>query len=96
MMNGSYQSLRWSGTILVGPAGVPAVARDDWSLLTENGDVLARVFRSRTKSNKYYGAVCLGRDSVTANADLRSLPSRRMAMKACENRLAIMANVIGS
>jgi hypothetical protein len=95
-MNCSYHSLRWSGTILVGPAGVPAIARDDWSLLTENGEVLARVFRSKTKSSKYYGAVCLGQGSVTVDSNLRSLPSRRMAMKACEDRLAIMANLIGS
>lgn len=87
-------SVRWRGTVLAGTGGAPAILHDDWSLASEDGEVYARVFRSRTGSERYFGAVCIGRPSVAGDIHLNALPSRKMAMLACEKRLEIIARVL--
>jgi hypothetical protein len=93
-MSNNNQTVRWRATVIAGPTGHPTVVLDDWSLSTEDGEILARVFKSRTHSSRYLGAVCLGRASITGDIILSSLPSRAMAMKACEGRLATIAKML--
>lgn len=94
-MNGVNQSVRWRGTVLAGTAGPAIILQDDWSLSTEDGAVLARVFKSRTQAGCYFGTVCLGRSSVAGDIDRSSLPTREKAMEACEHRIATIAKIIG-
>jgi hypothetical protein len=94
-MNGVNETVRWRGTVLAGPAGPAAILQDDWSLSTEDGAVLARVFRSKNKTGRYFGTVCLGRASLAGDIRLNSLPTREMAMEACEDRIATIARILG-
>lgn len=88
------RSLRWRGTISARSPGLPMVYHDDWSLSTEDGETYARVFRSRTNSDLYFAAICLGRASVTSDITFGRLPSRALAMEACEQRLTLLAHIL--
>lgn len=95
MMNGVNQTVRWRGTVLAGTAGPAAILQDDWSLSTDDGAILARVFKSRTEAGRYFGTVCLGRSSIAGDMSSRScLPTREKAMEACENRIATIAKIL--
>lgn len=87
-------SVRWRGTVLAGAGGSPAILHDDWSLSSEDGEIYARVFKSRTDSERYFGAICIGRPSVSGDIHLNALPSRKMAMRACERRLEVIAQML--
>lgn len=93
-MNGVNQAVRWRGTVLAGTAGPAAIVQDDWCLATADGAVLARVFRSRTEKGRYFGTICLGRASVAGDIRLTPLPTREMAMAACENRITTIAKIL--
>lgn len=87
-------SVRWRATIIAGAAGRPTVLRDDWCLSTSDGEILARVFKSKAATDQYLGAVCVGRASVSAHIHASGLPTRRSAMQACENRLATIVKLL--
>jgi hypothetical protein len=93
-MDGVNETVRWRGTVLAGTAGSASILQDDWSLATDDGAVLARVFRSPTETSRYFGSVCLGRASVAGDIRLTPLPSREMAMEACEERIATIAKIL--
>lgn len=94
-MNVIDRTVRWRGTVLAGAAGTAMILQDDWSLSTEDGAVLARVFKSRSDAGRYFGTVCLGRASVAGDIRFASLPTREKAMQACENRIATIARILG-
>mgnify|MGYP006275275159 CR=1 FL=1 len=74
--------MRWRNTITASVSGAPSVIDDDWCLSSDDGQVFARVFKSKTTCGGYYAAVSLGTQAFPSGLSPRKIPSREIAMSS--------------
>ena len=78
---------RWRSAILTQKFGAPVTLIDDWVLSTREGEVLARVTKSKTNSARYIPYIYVAGEPTHACSILEGVISRDAAMDICEQRI---------
>ncbi|MFM9152884.1 MAG: hypothetical protein ACKOPC_04645 [Methylocystis sp.] len=95
-MTNFYQHLLWKTTVLPRLDGSLVIPDHDWSLRSDDGMIIARVFKSNTHSTSsaWYWTVILGNDEHPLEIGSGYETSRSKALEAAENRLEEVEKLI--
>jgi hypothetical protein len=91
-----HQHLLWKTTVLPRLDGSLVIPDHDWSLRSDDGMIIARVFKSSapSTSSEWYWTVILGNDEHPVEIGAGYETSRSKALEAAENRLAEVEKLI--
>lgn len=83
------QHLLWKTTVLPRLDGKLVIPDNDWSLRSEDGMIIARVYKSNAPSNplSWFWTVIMGNDEHPVEIGAGYEASRSKALEAAENRL---------
>ena len=90
--------LLWKTTVLPRLDGSLVIPDHDWSLRSDDGTVIARVFKSNTSPNAapWYWTIIMGNDDHPIEIGAGYEASRSKALEAAENRLEEIEKIIFS
>lgn len=80
-------SVRWRSSILTKKFGAPVTLVDDWVLSTHEGEILARVTKSKTNTARYIPYIYVAGEPTHACSIMEGVISRDAAMDICEQRI---------
>ena len=80
-------SVRWRSSILTKKFGAPVTLVDDWVLSTHEGEILARVTKSKTNTARYIPYIYVAGEPIHACSIMEGVISRDAAMDICEQRI---------
>jgi hypothetical protein len=80
-------SVRWRSSILTKKFGAPVTLVDDWVLSTHEGEILARVTKSKTNTARYISYIYVAGEPTHACSITEGVISRDAAMDICEQRI---------
>ena len=81
-------NVRWRSSILTQKFGAPVTLVDDWVLSTHEGEILARVTKSKTNGARYIPYIYVAGEPTHACSILEGVISRDAAMDICEQRIS--------
>ncbi len=80
-------NFRWRSAILTQKFGAPVTFVDDWVLSTREGEILARVTKSKTSYARYIPYIYVAGEPTHACSIMEGVISRDAAMDICEQRI---------
>jgi hypothetical protein len=97
-MPNRYQHLLWKTTVLPRLDGSVVIPDHDWSLRSDDGMIIARVFKSNAPStaSAWYWTVIMGNEDHPIEIGAGYEASRSKALEAAENRLEEVEKLIFS